>query len=330
MTLIARPGTGSNDPKGGPKGNEKHHTASYDGKQLTIVAPHMTTRQRLVAIWRYRELLIGMTRKELKVQYKDSALGFLWSLLNPAVTLLVYYVVFQIILQNGVPRFAIYLMAGVIVWNFFSSAVPAACGSVVANGGIIKKVAFPREIPALATVGASLVQMGLQSIVLIIFMVAFRKGPAIEFLPLIIPAMIALLLLTGACGVLFAAINVRFRDMTHLLGVAMNVWFWACPIVYTYRLIRDKIIVFHHSLVWLFYLYRLNPITPIVLTFQRAIYGSTSPPGKGGAIIHVLPDHAGPWWYLWQLLVVIAFSLGLFAFAFRVFGRAEGNFAEEL
>ncbi len=326
MTLIARPDPGSDDPKA----DKKHHTASYDGKQLTIVAPHMSTRQRLAAIWRYRELLIGMTRKELKVQYKDSALGFLWSLLNPAVTLLVYYVVFQIILQNGVPRFAIYLMAGVIVWNFFSSAVPAACGSVVANAGIIKKVAFPREIPALATIGASLVQMGLQSIVLIVFMIAFRKGPALEYLPLLIPAMLALLLLTGAFGVLFAAINVHFRDMTHLLGVAMNVWFWACPIVYTYRLIRDKIVLSHHSLIWLFYHYRCNPITPIVLTFQRAIYGVTSPAGKGGVPVHVLADHAGPWWYLWQLLLVIAFSLCLFAVAFRVFGNAEGNFAEEL
>lgn len=329
MTLIQRPSGGSEEPKSA----KPHHTASYDGKQLTVVAPHMTTRQRLVAIWRYRELLIGMTRKELRVQYKDSVLGFVWSLLNPAVTLLVYYVVFQLILKNGIPRFAIYLMAGIIVWNFFSSAVPAACGSVVANSAIIKKVAFPREIPALATIGSSLVQMGLQSIVLVVFMIAFQHGPAVEYLPLIIPAMLALLLFTGACGVLFAAVNVRFRDMTHLLGVAMNVWFWSVPIVYQYRLIRDTIFKNHQGLLWLFYLYRLNPITPIVLTFQRAIYSVTSPLNTVNGVVTrvaILPDHAGPWWYLWQLLLVIAFSLLLFIYAFRVFGRAEGNFAEEL
>ncbi len=320
MTLVDRPG--------GQAESGRRHYASEEGKQLTIVAPRISTRQRLVAIWRYRELLVGMTRKELRVQYKDSALGFAWSLLNPAVTLLVYFVVFQLILRNGIPRFAIYLMSGIIVWNFFSAAVPAATGSVVANAGIIKKVAFPREIPALATIGSSLVQMGLQSIVLVAFLVGFRRGPALEYVPLLIPAMIALLLFTGACGVLFAAINVKFRDMSHLLTVAMNVWFWSVPIIYPYRLIRDQI-AHHPNFEWLFILYRCNPITPIVLTFQRAIYGVTSP-SSGGAVVHILPDHAGPWWYLWQLLAVIAFSLLLFVFAFRVFGRAEGNFAEEL
>ncbi len=271
-----------------------------------------------------------MTRKELRVQYKDSVLGFAWSLLNPAVTLVVYYVVFQLILKNGIPRFAIYLMCGVLVWNFFSTALPAACGSVVGNAAIIKKVSFPREIPALATMGSALVQMGLQSIVLIAFLVVYRRGPAMEYLPLILPAMLALLLLAGAFGVLFAAVNVKYRDMTHLLGVALNVWFWATPIVYQYRLVRDKVVVHHQALMWLFYLYRLNPITPIVLTFQRAIYSVTSPIGTAGTVVQILPDHAGPWWYLWQLLLVIAFALVLFAIAFRVFSNAEGNFAEEL
>lgn len=307
-----------------------HRSASDEGKMLTIVAPRVSLAQQVTAIWRYRELLWGMTRKELRVQYKDSFLGILWSLLNPAVSLLVYFIVFQKVLHNNIPRFAIYLMAGVLVWNFFSTAVPAACGSVVTNALIIKKVAFPREIPALASVGASLMQMGLQSIVLVIFLFAFWRGPAIEYVPLLIPALVALVLLASAFGVLFAAINVHFRDMTHLLGVAMNVWFWAVPIIYQYRLIRDGVIGKHHNLEWLFYLYRCNPIIPIVLTFQRAIYAVTSPVGTNGQVAHILPDHAGPWWYLWQLLLVIAFALVLFVFALRVFARAEGSFAEEM
>jgi ABC-2 type transport system permease protein len=299
-------------------------------RQLTVVAPRINLRQRVRAIWRYRELLLGMARKELRIQYKDSVLGFLWSMLNPATNLLVYFVVFQLILKNGVPHFAIYLMSGVLVWNFFSSSVAGACGSLVANSPIIKKVAFPREIPVLAQVGSALVQMGFQSIVLVVFLVAFRRGPAVAYLILLIPALIALILLATSMGLLFAALNVRMRDMQHLLGVALQVWFWATPIVYSYRLIRDRI-QFHQShFVWLFVLYRLNPVTPIVLTFQRAIYGATSPIGTGGHPVPVLPDHAGLWWYLWQLLAVIGFASALLVVALSVFGRLEGSFADEL
>ncbi|MGH9055304.1 MAG: ABC transporter permease [Acidimicrobiales bacterium] len=306
---------------------------------LTVVSPKINLRQRVVAIWRYRELLVEMTRKELRVQYKDSVLGFLWSMLNPAITMLVYFVVFQIILRNGVPRYAIFLMCGVLVWNFFSTALPGACGSLVANSSIIKKVAFPREVTVLSQVGSSLVQVGFQTIVLVLFMAAFQRGPAIEYLWLVVPAMIALLLFTTALGILFAAINVRLRDMQHLLAVGLQVWFWATPIVYQYRLVRDRIIHFVHvnghvviqASVYLplFIIYRLNPITPIVLAFQRALYASTSPP-SGGTVVHVLPDHAGPWWYLWQLLAVIAFSLALMVFSLSVFAKREGSFAEEL
>ena len=118
--------------------------------------------------------------------------------------------------------------------------------------------------------------------------------------------------------------------MQHLLDVALQVWFWATPIVYPYRLVRDRAVNPNSAFHWLFVLWRLNPVTPIVLTFQRALYGATSPKGAHGVPVPILPDHAGPWWYLWQLLLVIAFSICLFIFAFKVFGRLEGNFAEEL
>jgi ABC-2 type transport system permease protein len=130
--------------------------------------------------------------------------------------------------------------------------------------------------------------------------------------------------------VLLGAINVKFRDIQHLLEVALLTWFWAVPIVYQYRLVRDRASTAHSSFHWLFYLWRLNPVTPIVITFQRALYGATSPKGPHGAPIPILPDHASPWWYLWQVLLVVVFALGLFVVAFKAFARLEGNFAEEL
>jgi ABC-2 type transport system permease protein len=298
---------------------------------MRVVSSRVLLRQRIRDIWQYRELLLGMTRKELKVKYKNSILGFVWSLLNPATSLVVFYFVFQIILKNGIPVFAILLIAGILPWNLFSSALPAACGSVVSNASIVKKVSFPRETLPLASVGASLVHFFLQLIVLVAFLGIFRHGPAVAYLPLLIPALIALLLLTGAIGVLLSAINVHLRDMQHLLEIGLQVWFWVTPIVYAYRLVSDRFVGHSNNAHnFLFVLYRLNPVTPIVLTFQRALYGATSPIGSAGKPVHILPDHAGQWWYLWQLLAVAAFSIGLFVFALKVFGRLEGNFAEDL
>ncbi|MDQ6617747.1 MAG: ABC transporter permease [Actinomycetota bacterium] len=311
-----------------------------DLQVVRVVSARVNLAQRARNIWRYRECLLALTRKELKVKYKNSVLGFLWSLLNPATSLLVFYVVFQLVLRNGIPFFAIYLISGILVWNLFSVALPQCTGSIVTNAPIVKKVAFPREILALASVAAALVHFFLQCIVLLVFLGIFHRQPDYAYLPLLLPALIALLLLTAGLGILLAAINVKLRDMQHLVDIGLQVWFWTTPIVYQYRLVRDNVTarVVNGNLVpaaggfkhLAFLLWRLNPVTPIVLTFQRAIYGQTSPVGADHKIIHILPDHAGQWWYLWQLLVVIGFAMALLAFALMVFGRLEGNFAEDL
>ena len=124
---------------------------------LTVVAPRRSLPAHVTGVWRYRELLAGLVRKELKVKYKNSALGFLWSLANPAMYLLVFYVVFQLVLENGIERFALYLLAGLLVWNLFSASLASATSAIVANGPLVNKVWFPREILPLASVGANLV-----------------------------------------------------------------------------------------------------------------------------------------------------------------------------
>src|SRR3546814_17971510 len=97
-----------------------------DDRPILVIAPDRSVPRRLQAVWRYRELLVGLVRKELKVKYKDSSLGFFWSMLNPAMYLAVFYVVFQIILGSGIPYFAIYLLSGLLAWNLFNGSVTAA------------------------------------------------------------------------------------------------------------------------------------------------------------------------------------------------------------
>src|SRR5919197_595731 len=102
-------------------------------RPLSEVSARPNPVQRAISVWRYRELLVSLVRKELKIKYKNSALGFVWSLLNPALYLVVFYVLFTYVLPNGIPYFAIYLLSGLLVWNLFSSALPAATGAVVGN-----------------------------------------------------------------------------------------------------------------------------------------------------------------------------------------------------
>jgi len=276
---------------------------------------------RIREIISYRELLVNLVRKELKVKYKDSTLGFLWSLLNPALYLVVFYVVFDLILQSGIPNFAFFLLSGLLVWNLFSLSLGGATASIVSNGVLIKKVWFPREVLPLASIGANLVHFFLQSIVLVLALAIFRYPVGFRYLPLIPLALATLLLLLAGVTLVLAAANVYLRDTQHLLELLLLAWFWLTPIVYPYRLVADKL-GNRGSLVL------LNPMVPIVSTFQRAIYNRTS--GRtGDTVLPILPE-AGYLWYVRNLAALALVSLVILAVAMAVFRRVEGNFAEEL
>ena len=291
---------------------------------MRVVSAEHSLWSRLIEIGRHRELLIGLIRKELKVKYKGSVLGFIWSMLNPALYLAVFFFVFQIALRNTIPYFAIFLLTGLLVWNLFQTSVMGATTAVVGGATLIKKVAFPRELLALASVGAALVFFFLQAVVLIAALAAFQFKPALHYLPLLVPAMLALVMLASTLAVFLSAVNVYLRDTQHLLELVLVAWFWGTPIVYAYETIAGRL--GQHHLSWI---YLLNPVTPIVITFQRALYARPAPIGTDGKVVAVLPPW-GPAQYLWLLLVVLGVSTAAFLAALTVFGRLEGNFAEEL
>ena len=269
-------------------------------------------------VWRYRELLVNLTRKELKVKYKNSALGFVWSLLNPALYLVVFYLVFQVILQSGIPYFPIYLLSGLLPWNLFSTGLGGATSSITGNAGLVGKVWFPREILPLASIGAALVHFFLQMLVLGAALIVFRYAPSWEYMLLLIPALLTLLLFLAALAIAFSAINVYMRDTEHLLELLLLAWFWVTPIVYTYQQVAGRVGS----------LYLLNPMVSIVISFQRAIYGQTSYKTAAG-VVQVIPD-ASIWWYLRNLAAVSVVSVGLLFLALWIFGRLEDNLAEEI
>src|SRR4029079_8159058 len=162
--------------------------------EARVVRARITARERLVRIFKYHELLVGMVRKELKIKYKNSVLGFAWSLLNPLLYLVVFYIAFEKILGSGIPSFPIYLLSGLLVWNLFSTGLAAAGSSVVANAGLVKKVSFPREILPLSAVGSMLVRFFLQSLVLFAVFAVVQWNVAWAYIPLLPLALAALLL----------------------------------------------------------------------------------------------------------------------------------------
>ena len=293
------------------------------GSVTRIVTPTISVRKRLREIWLSRELLIYLVRTEIKVKYKNSALGLVWSMISPAMTLAIYFFVFSILLDNRMPNFVIYLFAGLLLWNLFSLGVLTGTGVVVTNAGIVKKVSFPREILALAAVGSACVFFFFQSIVMVIFMVILRAAPDVAYFPLLIVALIAGVILASALAVLLSSINVYLRDTQHLIEVVLTAWFWACPIVYPYQTVEAKL--GPHGLSW-FYL--ANPVTPLVLVFQRCLYNKPIAVISGVAT-PILPQH-GYLWYAVLTFAVLVLGLILLLFALATFGRLEGNFAEEL
>ena len=290
-------------------------------RDARVVRNRKSVAERLAAIWRSRELVVALVRKELKVKYKDSALGFVWSMLNPMLYMAVFYVVFSLFLRNGIPLFPIWLLSGLLVWNLFATALPAATGSMVSNAALVKKVAFAREILPIASVGASLVHFVLQGTVLLVALAVFQRPIAWGYLWLLPLAVVYLLVLTSALGIALSAVNVGVRDAQHLLELVMLAWFWLTPIAYPFRQVSDKAV--ERGLPeWLF---GLNPITPVVLVFQRALYAQTEVSGG----IPLLP-HWSPAEMAVPLVCGLVAATVLLAGCLRLFGRFEGSFAEEL
>jgi ABC-2 type transport system permease protein len=298
------------------------------GSSTRIVTPTINVRKRLREIWLSRELLIYLVRTEIKVKYKNSVLGLVWSMVAPAMTLAIYFVVFQIVLGNKQPNFVIFLFAGLLLWNLFQLGVLTGTGVVVNNAGIVKKVSFPREILALAAVGSACVFFFFQTIVMVIFMIVLHSGPDWSYLPVLLLALVTGIVLASAIGVLLSSINVYLRDTQHLVEVILTAWFWACPIVYAYQSnIAEKL--GPKGLTWVYF---LNPMVPLILSFQRCIYAHpTTHAWVNGTYttFHVLPPN-GMLWYVALDLGVLVLSAILFLVALAVFGRLEGNFAEEL
>jgi ABC-2 type transport system permease protein len=264
-------------------------------------------------ILRHRELLSLLVRRDLKSRYKDSVLGFVWTLVRPLTQLLIYAIVIGKILgaEHGIPDFAIYVFTGLTAYGLFSEIIGGTTASIVGNAGLIKKIYLPREIFPLASVGSAGFNFLIQFAILLVATIVVGKPPLHAETWYLIPSVLLLLLYGTAFGLLLAAVNVYLRDVQYLVEVVLLLLLWASPVVYSWKMVRDAL---GHGLA--LDIYTDNPITLSILGFQRAMWVA----GQGTA---VYPDQL-------LLRMGIAFVIGLvLLFGFqRVFARLQGNFAQ--
>lgn len=256
--------------------------------------------KRIKDIYEYRDMIYSLVKRELRGRYQKSVLGMLWTFLNPFFQIVIYTFVFTVIFPSSIDNYYIYLMTGIIPWNFFTEALGQGAGVIVANSEMTKKIYFPREILTIASVTAKFINMLLAYIVIFGFLVFSKIGITwhLVFLPVI---MIAQYLIALGFTLFFSSITVYLRDMEYIVSVLLMAWIWATPIMYSMDNIPQAVAK----------LLMLNPMTPIIMSYHNICY------------YHVTPT-------LLTVFGTLGIGLLLVVIGEVVFVRLEGNFAEEL
>jgi len=237
-------------------------------KEITI-APRRTWFQLdLAALNEYRELLYFLTWRDVKVRYKQAAIGMAWAVLQPVLTMVVFSIIFGRLAglpSDGVP-YPIFTFAALLPWNYFAQAVSRSGTSLVSNAGLISKVYFPRLIVPLSAALAPLVDFAVAFLILVGLMIWYGVAPTWGVVAL--PLFILLALATAVAVCLFlSALNVQYRDVGHALPFVMQFWMFASPVVYSVDLIPAK---------WRL-LYSLNPMVGVIEGFRWALLGKAQP-----------------------------------------------------
>ena len=258
--------------------------------------------ESLNELFNYRCMIRNLVKRDIRGRYKGSILGFIWNFITPLVQILVYIMVFTTVFHPMIDNYAIYLMAGMTIWIWFSESLVEGSGTFVSNSDMIKKIYFPRSVLPISVVLSKLVNFIILSVIFLIIIAIVGHGISFEALllmPLII--IISFIFITGFVMTL-SAINVYFRDIQYIVSVIMMAWVWMTPIMYSTDAIDDKLLLTIVS---------LNPMTPIVELYQDVFYWKMVPS-------------------LETLLICIGIALLTLLIGIVVFKHLEKDFAEVL
>lgn len=250
-------------------------------------------------IWEYRELLYFLTWRDIKVRYKQTAMGAAWAIVQPLFTMLVFTLFFSIFVgvpSDGIP-YPVFAFAGLLPWTFFASAVSNCSNSIIGSAGLITKVYFPRMLIPAASVGAGLVDLIIATVILIALTLLY--GITLTTNIVMIPLLAALtMMLALGVGILIAALTARYRDVRHVLPFVLQLWMFSSPIIYPLSVVPEK---------WRWGL-ELNPLTGIIEGFRSALMGRT--------------------FNLRAIIISSVVTLALFIASAFIFRRLEKSFAD--
>lgn len=251
---------------------------SEAGAVIVIEPSRGVAALQLGALWEYRELLGFLVWRDVKVRYKQTALGVAWIILQPLTSMVIFSVLFGYLLQapsNGVP-YPIFAYAGLLPWTYFAGSLTRAAQSLVGSANLITKVYFPRLVIPLSGVVGGLVDFGVASLVLAGLMVWYRVPPTANIVWL--PAFLLLAMATAlGFGLWLGALNVRYRDVNYLVPFLVQIWMYGTPVIYSVTLIPERYR-------WLL---ALNPMTGVVEGFRWALLGGVMDADPPGALFAV-------------------------------------------
>lgn len=240
---------------------------------VRVSGTKITLRQHLRELIRYRELVYNLTVKELKSRYKNSILGFVWSLLNPLGMMLVFTLVFGMLMPNAqIENYPIFLLCGLLPWNYFTSGVMSSIHSVVGNGNLVKKVYFPREILPIASVVSNLVNFLLAFLLLFAALLIFRVqfSPWLWLLPFVILMQSAFIL---GLAFILSTLHVYYRDTMMVMDVAILAWFFFTPVFYSVDVtLPATTTILGFTIEVRRWLYILNPMASIIRVYRDLLY----------------------------------------------------------
>ncbi len=284
----------------------------------------------LKELWRFRELLWAMVERELRIRYKNSALGFLWSLLNPLVTVAVMWSVFTFLLGNNTENYSAYILAAYLPFLFFNMALMDSAQSVLGSLNVVKKVYFPREILPLASVIGNFIHFVLALGVFFMFLfgvwafTGFQVAPftwRLVALPLLLIPFFALVV---GCSLLISALNVFYEDVKYILSVFLYLLFFVSPVMYFSETVRSALAGRANGAL-IETLYHLNPVATFITAFRKVLV----PPGRIEIIQDGVAVKVPPAPFDYTMVGVACFlSFVLMVFGYWVFNRMKWRFVE--
>lgn len=270
-------------------------------------------------LYRFRELLWILVLRDLKVRYKNSALGFLWSLINPVLQVAVISFVVKEFMKVRVPNLSAYIFCAFLPWSFFQLALMDTSHSLIINERLMKKVYFPREIIPLSLVLSNLIHLLLALLVFLVYLVAWVGAPLLPTLGLVpFVILVELLLITGI-GLVISGVSVFYEDVKYLMTVLLQVLYFAVPVIYFVEQVRFSTPnVDSHGL--LFRVYMLNPLVTIITAFRTCMLQPIYIPVLGVRTAPGVPPQ--------YLLFTTLFSLAVALAGYALFNRMKWSFVE--